>query len=105
MKLIKTITLVLLLTVCNIFLNGWIWSLAYELGVVPFLSQFVNMPDIPYLMFVLLVATWSVVKSKNTDKDAPAFDTPAFWTKYIGIIITELLGIGILYLFNVIILN
>jgi hypothetical protein len=105
MKLFKTITLVLLLTIGNSFFNGWVWSLAYELGFAPFFSQFMNMPDIPYLMFVLLTVAWSVVRFKSTgDKDAPAVDTPAFWTKYIGIIITDLLRIGVLYLFNIMIL-
>lgn len=105
MKLLKTITLVMLLTICNSFFNGWVWSLAYELGFAPFFSQFVNMPDIPYLMFVLLSVAWSLVRFKSTgDKDAPAVDTTAFWSKYIGIIITDLLGIGVLYLFNIMIL-
>ena len=105
MKLLKALTLVLLLTICNSFFNGWIWSLAYELGFAPFFSQFVNMPDIPYLMFVLLTVAWSLVRFKNTsDKDAPEVNTPAFWTKYIGIILTDLLVVGVLYLFNIMIL-
>ena len=105
MKLFKTITLVLLLTIGNSFFNGWVWSLAYELGFKPFFSQFTNMPDIPYLMFVLLTVAWSLVRFKNTgDKDAPGVNTPAFWTKYIGIIITDLLGIGVLCLLNMMIL-
>lgn len=105
MKLFKAITLLLLLTISNSFFNGWVWSSAYKLGVIPFFSQFVNMPDIPYLMFVLLTTTWSLVRFKNTsDKDGPSIDTPAFWGKYIGIIVTDLFGIGILYLFNLMIL-
>lgn len=105
MKLLKTITLVLLLTIGNGFFNGWVWSLAYKLGFAPFFSQFVNMPDIPYLMFVLLTTTWSLVRFKTTgDSDGPLVDTPVFWAKYLGIIFTDLLGIGILYLFNLMIL-
>lgn len=105
MKTFKQLVLVLLVTMGNCFFNGWIWSLAYELGFKPFLSQFANAPDIPYLMFVLLTATWSLVRYKSTgDKDAPVISSPEFWAKYIGIVVTDFIEIGILYLFNMMIL-
>lgn len=105
MKTFKIFIMVIVLTIGNWFFNGWLWSMAYKLGIIPFFSQFTNMPDIPYMMFVLLAATWSLIRMKSTgDKDGPQINTPEFVAKYIGIIVTDFMLLGALWVLNMIIM-
>ena len=98
-----TFFIVILLTVVNAFLNGWFWMMGYELGIAPLINHLGVAPAIPYMYFVLLVLGWSLMKGKKVDtKDDSQVTEAKFWTKYLGVICTDLLILGILWVFNIV---
>jgi hypothetical protein len=101
MAAIGTFCIVILITVLSAFLNGWFWMMGYELGIAPLINYLGVAPAIPYMLFVLLCLAWSLIKPKTVDYDKATKITEAkFWPKYFGIICTDLLILGILWLFN-----
>lgn len=96
----KTILTAVILTVINVFLNGWFWMMGYELGIAPLISYLDVAPAIPYLYFVLLCLAWQLIKAKRTEDNAPKLNETKFWTRYFGVIITDFMILGILYIFN-----
>lgn len=103
MKAFVTFLVVILLTIANTFFNGWLWYNAYGLGVAPLINHLNIAPYIPYTYFLLLSLAWSVIKSKNVNDNTKITEVK-FWTKYFGVICTDLLILGILYIFNICIL-
>lgn len=95
-----TFLLVMVITVCNAFLNGWFWMMGYELGIAPVINYLDTAPAIPYLYFVLLALTWALLREKNIEDNPPKVTETKFWARYLGIIITDLLILGILWIFN-----
>lgn len=97
----KTILIVVILTVVNTFLNAWFWMMGYELGIAPLINYLDVAPAIPYLYFVLLCLGWSLIRGKNLNyDDAPKVTEAKFWTRYIGVVLTDFMILGILYIFN-----
>lgn len=96
----KTFLIVVILTVANAFLNAWFWMMGYELGIAPLINYLDGAPAIPYLYFVLLCLAWSLIKAKRLDDNAPKVNETKFWTRYIGVVVTDFLILGILYIFN-----
>lgn len=97
----KTILIVVILTVVNTFLNAWFWMMGYELGIAPLINYLDVAPAIPYLYFVLLCLGWSLIKGKNLNyDDAPKVTETKFWARCIGVILTDFMILGILYIFN-----
>lgn len=105
MKTFYTFALAMALAVVGHLLNGWFWLMGYELGIMPFIEHIGYVaPTIPYLMFVLLCATRSLLKSKPVANEALTFDNPKFWTRYLSAIATDFLALFILWILNLIIL-
>jgi hypothetical protein len=101
MAAIGTFCIVILITVLSAFLNGWFWMMGYELGIAPLINYLGVAPAIPYMLFVLLCLAWSLIKSKNVEPDKETKITEVkFWTKYFGVIFTDILILGILWVFN-----
>ena len=101
MAAIGTFCIVILITVLSAFLNGWFWMMGYELGIAPLINYLGVAPAIPYMFFVLLCLAWTLIKLKNVDYDNATKITEAkFWAKYFGVICTDLLILGILWVFN-----
>ena len=101
MKTFGTFLFVILITVCNAFLNAWFWMMGYELGIAPLINYLDVAPAIPYLYFVLLALAWALIKGKNLNyDDAPKVTEAKFWTRYIGVVLTDFMILGILYIFN-----
>ena len=101
MAAIGTFCIVILITVISAFLNGWFWMMGYELGIAPLINYLGVAPSIPYMLFVLLCLAWALIKSKKVDDDKSTKITEAkFWTKYFGVLFTNLLILGILWVFN-----
>ena len=96
----KTIAIVVILAVINTFLNSWFWMMGYELGIAPLINYLDVAPAIPYLYFVLLCLGLSLIKGKKLDDNAPKVTETKFWTRYIGVILTDFMILGILYIFN-----
>lgn len=96
----KTILIVVILTVVNTFLNAWFWMMGYELGIAPLINYLDVAPAIPYLYFVLLCLAWSLIKGKRIEDNTPTVNDTKFWARYIGVIITDFMILGILYIFN-----
>ncbi len=94
------ILLVLVITVCNAFLNGWFWMMGYELGIAPLINYLDVAPAVPYLYFVLLALTWALIKGKGLENDPPKVTEAKFWARYIGVVLTDFIILGILYIFN-----
>jgi hypothetical protein len=106
MKTIGTFFVVILITVLSAFLNGWFWMMGYELGIAPLINYLDVAPSIPYMLFVLLCLAWSLIKSKKVDYDKATKITEAkFWAKYFGVIFTDLLILGILWVFNLLVVG
>lgn len=106
MKTIGTIFVVILITVLSAFLNGWFWMMGYELGIAPLINYLSVAPSIPYILFVLLCLAWNLIKSKKVDYDKATKITEAkFWAKYFGVIFTDLLILGILWVFNLLVVG
>ena len=105
MAAIGTFFIVILITVVSAFLNGWFWMMGYELGITPLINYLGTAPSIPYMFFVLLCLSYNLIKSKKLDSDIPTKITESkFWTKYFGVICTDLLILGVLWIFNLLIL-
>lgn len=101
MKAIGTIFVVILITVGSAFLNGWFWMMGYELGVAPMINYLGVAPAIPYMLFVLLCLAWNLIKSKSSyNNDSTNITEVKFWAKYLGVICTDFLLLGILWVFN-----
>ena len=96
----KTIAIVVILTVVNTLLNAWFWMMGYELGIAPLINYLDVAPAIPYLYFVLLCLGWSLIKGKRLENDSPKVTEEKFWARYIGVILTDFMILGILYIFN-----
>ena len=96
----KTILIVVILTVVNTFLNAWFWMMGYELGIAPLINYLDVAPAIPYLYFVLLCLAWSLIKAKHIEDNTPKVNEAKFWARYIGVILTNFMILGILYIFN-----
>ena len=94
------ILLVLVITACNAFLNGWFWMMGYEFGIAPLINYLDVAPAIPYLYFVLLALAWALIKGKRLENDPPKVTEAKFWTRYIGVVLTDFMILGILYIFN-----
>ena len=96
----KTFLIVMILTVANAFLNAWFWMMGYELGIAPLINYLDVAPAIPYLYFVLLCLAWQLIKAKKIEDNTPKVTETKFWTRYIGVVVTDFLILGILYIFN-----
>lgn len=106
MKALGTFLIVILITVVSAFLNGWFWMMGYELGIAPMINYLGVAPAIPYMFFVLFCLAWSLIKPKRLDYDnAPKVTEAKFWSKYLGVICTDLLILGILWVFNLLIIG
>ena len=106
MAAIGTFCIVILITVLSAFLNGWFWMMGYELGIAPLINFLGVAPSIPYMFFVLLCLAWTLIKSKKADYDKTTKITEAkFWTKYFGVICTNFLILGILWVFNLLVVG
>ena len=101
MKAIGTFFVVILITVGSAFLNGWFWMMGYELGIAPMINYLGVAPAIPYMFFVLLCLAWCLIKSKSSyNNDSTNITDGKFWAKYLGVICTDFLLLGILWVFN-----
>jgi hypothetical protein len=103
----KNLIIVFCLMIGNTFLNGWFYMKGYELGVVPLINHLGVAPHIPYILFVLLAAAFSMVKSKtinNLKEEGMTPDNAVFWTKYVGIVGTDFMLLLILWAINCIFL-
>ena len=102
MKAIGTFLIVICITMANAFLNGYFWMWGYELGMVPLINHLTgDSPTIPYVYFVLLSLGWSLLKNKKVDNnEATSVLTDKFWSRYFGVICTNFVVLGILYLLN-----
>ena len=106
MKAIGTFFVVILITVLSAFLNGWFWMMGYELGIAPLINYLGEAPAIPYMFFVLLCLGWNLIKSKNTNSDETGGVTEGkFWLKYFGVICTDLIILGILWVVNLLVVG
>lgn len=100
MAAIGTFCIVILITVLSAFLNGWFWMMGYELGIAPLINYLGVAPAIPYMLFVLLCLAWTLIKPKKVDNNEIKITEVKFWTKYLGVICTDFLLLGILWMFN-----
>lgn len=100
MNAFGTFLLVIFITACNALLNGWFWMMGYELGIAPLINYLDVAPAIPYLYFVLLCLAWSLIKGKRVEDNTPTVTETKFWARYIGVILTDFMILGILYIFN-----
>lgn len=101
MKALGTFLIVILITVVSAFLNGWFWMMGYELGIAPMINYLGVAPAIPYMFFVLLCLAWNLIKSKSSYNNYYTNITEGkFWAKYLGVICTDFLLLGILWVFN-----
>ena len=101
MKTLGTFFVVILITVVSAFLYGWFWMMGYELGVAPMINHIGVAPAIPYMFFVLLCLAWNLIKSKSSyNNDSTDITDGKFWAKYLGVLCTDFLLLGILWVFN-----
>lgn len=100
MAAIGTFCIVILITVLSAFLKGWFLMMAYELGIAPLINYLGVAPAIPYMLFVLLSLAWTLIKSKKVDINETKITEVKFWAKYLGVICTDFLLLGILWVFN-----
>lgn len=106
MKTIGTFFAVILITVLSAFLKGWFWMMGYELGISPLIDYLGKAPTIPYMFFVLLCLGWNLIKSQSTNSDETGGVTEGkFWLKYFGVICTDLIILGILWVVNLLVVG
>lgn len=101
MKTLGTFFVVILITVVSAFLDGWFWMMGYELGIAPLINHIGVAPAIPYMFFVMLCLAWNLIKSKSSyNNDSTDITEGKFWAKYLGVLCTDFLLLGILWVFN-----
>lgn len=103
----KNLIIVFCLIIGNTFLNGWFYMKGYELGVVPLINHLGVAPHIPYILFVLLAAAFSIIKSKtgnNFKEEGMTPDNAVFWSRYAEIVVTDFILLLILWAINCIFL-
>ena len=106
MKTIGTFFVVILITVLSAFLNGWFWMMGYELGITPLINYLSEAPTIPYMFFVLLCLGCNLIKSKSTNSNETGGITEGkFWLKYFGVVCTDLIILGILWVVNLLVVG
>lgn len=105
MAALGTFFIVILITVVSAFLNGWFWMMGYELGIAPLINHLGVAPAIPYMFFVLLCLAWSLIKLKKVDDSGPKITEKKFWLRYFGVICTDFLILGILWVFNLLVVG
>lgn len=99
MKKLSLFFVALAMMILSILFNAWCLECVYTLSVIPILATFnVIAPAIPFSIFIMVVAAISVLhasqNSKTYDDVSEAVGT------WLGIIITKLLSVGILYIVN-----
>lgn len=78
--------------------------MAYELGVVPLINHLDTAPEIPYMYFVLIWLAYGVIKSKKVEDNGPKITEAKFWTRYLGVLSTDFIILGVLWLVNLLVL-
>lgn len=99
MKKLSLFFVALAMMILSILFNAWCLQCVYTLSVIPILATFnVMAPTISFSIFIMVVAAMSVLhiseNSKTYDDVSEAVGT------WLGIIITKLLSVGILYIVN-----
>lgn len=100
MKTFGTFLSVIFITACNALLNSWFLMMGYKLGIAPLINYLDAAPAIPYKYFLLLTFAWMLIKPKKIEDTTPTVTEAKFWTRYIGVVLTDFMILGILYIFN-----
>lgn len=102
MKKLSLFLVALAMLIPSILFNAWCLQCVYTLSVIPILSTFnVIAPVVPFSIFVIVVAAMSVLHtSQNSKTYDKAYEAVGAW---LGIIITRLLSVGVLYIVNLIV--
>lgn len=102
MKKWSTFLAVLPMMILNILFNAWCLQCVYILSVIPILATFdVIAPVIPFSIFIMVIAAASVLHtSQNSKTYDKTYEAVGAW---LGINLTKLLSVGILYIVNLII--
>lgn len=98
-KLINFLSIIIFCLIHS-FICGWFWMMVYNLGITPFINQFSKAPQIPYILFVLLFISFTLIKSKSQDENKYKLNDIKLWARYIGGIFTNILILGMLYILN-----
>ena len=100
MKKLMKLILVIFLTIINCFVNGFVYYCSYEFALKIFLNEFLAVPDIGYLLFVLLsvglMPFMKIYNDNNYDLNLEVI------SKILSIWITKFLLINIIILINLI---
>ena len=93
---------VLPMMILNILFNAWCLQCVYILSVIPILATFdVIAPVIPFSIFIMVMAATPVLyTSQNSKTYDKAYEAVGVW---LGINLSKLLSVGILYIVNLII--
>ena len=102
MKKLSLFLVALIMIIPSILFNAWCLQCVYELGLVPILSTFnIVAPTIQFNIFVVVIAMISVIHTTHGSKTYN--NAPELVAGWLGIIITKLCSIGILYIINLIV--
>lgn len=104
MASILILILGLVLMLISAVFSGWVYSVVYDLAVVPILGCLpgVCAPDIPFNMFILLSLGIAACTAKlsSTDKETYATTDGKFWAKWLGAIFAKLCILFLLWIVN-----
>lgn len=93
MKKLMKLIFVILLTIANCFINGFVYYCSYEFALKIFLNKFLTAPNVDYLSFILLSAGLMPFMIKRNDNnydlngETMSKILSAWVTKYLLIII------------------
>lgn len=102
MKKLSLFLVALVMIIPSILFNAWCLQCVYELGLVPILSTFnIIMPTIQFSIFVVIVA---MISAMHTTQGSKTYNNaPELVAGWLGVIITKLCSIGMLYIVNLIV--
>lgn len=80
--------------------NGWVWLMAYNLGVAPIISQFATAPTLTYGIFAMLSVVVALIKGISKKEESENL-TKSFG-KIFGVILTKLIYVFLIYILNMI---
>lgn len=78
--------------------NGWVWLMAYNLGIMPIISQFTTAPTLTYGVFAMLSVVVALIKCASKKEESENF-TEAFG-KIFGVVFTKLIYVLLIYALN-----
>ena len=98
MSTLSRFILVVVAVIASMFLNGFMYLMMYNYGIVPIINYFCPAPEIPYNIFIVFGCAVAMLNINAYNQK----NENSTWTNILSVMLTKLLLIGILVIANMI---